>query len=127
MAIASLPERITGRNLLWRRMLIHLIESDPGYAGGRYDSQPAGLAHAMALFQLMVGSPRVMASDLRSVAAAVAIMSFSETERGFERVQSREVPLMTDAAGGFRRTCRTRSTTASAAPVVHTCSARSDG
>jgi homoserine O-acetyltransferase/O-succinyltransferase len=72
MAIASLPERITGRNLLWRRMLIHLIESDPGYAGGRYATQPAGLGHAMALFQLMVGSPRLMASDLRSVEAADA-------------------------------------------------------
>ena len=31
------------------------------------------------------------------VAAAVAIMSFSETERGFARVSSREVPTMTDA------------------------------
>src|SRR5205085_4178817 len=31
------------------------------------------------------------------VAAVVAIMSFSETERGFERVSTREVPMMTDA------------------------------
>ena len=31
------------------------------------------------------------------IAAAVAIMSFSETERGFERVSTREVPMMTDA------------------------------
>ncbi len=31
------------------------------------------------------------------VAAAVAIVSFAETERGFERVSGREVPLMTDA------------------------------
>jgi methyl-accepting chemotaxis protein len=31
------------------------------------------------------------------IAAAVAIMSFSETERGFERVSMREVPTMTDA------------------------------
>ena len=31
------------------------------------------------------------------VAAAVAIMSFSDTERGFARVQTREVPMMTDA------------------------------
>jgi homoserine O-acetyltransferase/O-succinyltransferase len=52
MAVARTP-----RNLLCRRMLIHLIESDPGYAGGRYDEQPAGLGHAMALFQLMVASP----------------------------------------------------------------------
>lgn len=70
MAIASLPERITGRNLLWRRMLIRLIQSDPGYAGGRYDEQPPGVGHAMALFSLMTGSARHMASDLRSTAAA---------------------------------------------------------
>src|SRR5436190_18441031 len=31
------------------------------------------------------------------IAAAVAITSFAETERGFERVSSREVPMMTDA------------------------------
>src|SRR6478672_3714677 len=31
------------------------------------------------------------------IAAAVAIMSFAETERGFERVATREVPTMTDA------------------------------
>src|SRR5437763_16285276 len=31
------------------------------------------------------------------VASTVAIMSFSETERGFERVSTREVPMMTDA------------------------------
>src|SRR6267378_2047046 len=31
------------------------------------------------------------------VAAAVAIMSFSDTERSFARVSSREVPMMTDA------------------------------
>jgi homoserine O-acetyltransferase/O-succinyltransferase len=80
MAIASLPERITGRNLLWRRMLIRLIESDPGYARGRYGKQPAGLGHAMALFQLMVGSPGQMASDLGSIDAADAQIHHVETQ-----------------------------------------------
>ncbi|MFD7288971.1 alpha/beta fold hydrolase [Streptomyces sp. NPDC059863] len=80
MAIASLPERITGRNLLWRRMLIHLITSDPGYADGRYNKQPAGLGHAMALFQLMVGSARHMASDLRSIDAADTQITATESQ-----------------------------------------------
>jgi homoserine O-acetyltransferase/O-succinyltransferase len=80
MAIASLPERITGRNLLWRRMLIHLIESDPGYAGGRYDEQPAGLGHAMALFQLMTASPAQLASSLRSIDAADKQVRQTETQ-----------------------------------------------
>jgi homoserine O-acetyltransferase/O-succinyltransferase len=80
MPIASLPERITGRNLLWRRMVIDLIESDPGYAAGRYDEQPAGLGHAMALSQLMSGSPRQMASDLRSIDAADAQVNRTERQ-----------------------------------------------
>src|SRR5215213_1898775 len=37
------------------------------------------------------------ASIMTVVAATVAIMSFAETERGFERVSTREVPTMTDA------------------------------
>src|SRR3954471_2948096 len=37
------------------------------------------------------------ASIMTVVAAAVAIVSFSETQRGFERVSTREVPMMTDA------------------------------
>jgi homoserine O-acetyltransferase/O-succinyltransferase len=80
MPIASLPERITGRNLLWRRMVIDLIESDPGYAAGRYDEQPAGLGHAMSLSQLMSGSPRQMASDLRSIEAADAQVNRTERQ-----------------------------------------------
>ncbi|MEU6402212.1 alpha/beta fold hydrolase [Streptomyces sp. NPDC046985] len=69
MAIASLPEQITGRNLLWRRMLIELIRSDPEYADGHYGKQPAGLGKAMALFQLMTGGAEHMHSTLRSINA----------------------------------------------------------
>ena len=43
--------------------------------------------------QLAFGAVAVMTV----VAAVVAIMSFSETERGFQRVSTREVPMMTDA------------------------------
>src|SRR4029077_1115150 len=43
--------------------------------------------------QLAFGAVAIMTV----VAAGVAITSFAETERGFERVSTREVPLMTDA------------------------------
>src|ERR1700753_3296296 len=49
MAVASLPERVAGRNLLWRRMLIDLIRSDPAYRDGRYELQPASGGQAMTL------------------------------------------------------------------------------
>ena len=54
------------------------------------------------------------------IAAAVAIMSFSETERGFERVSTREVPMMTDA---LRLSVASGEISAAAARYV---SARSD-
>jgi homoserine O-acetyltransferase len=55
--IACLPERVSGRNLLWRRMLINVIRSDPGYNNGYYTSQPAAVGTAWGLFNLMVDSP----------------------------------------------------------------------
>ena len=35
MPIASLPERVTGRNLLMRRLMLEMIRTDPGYLAGR--------------------------------------------------------------------------------------------
>jgi homoserine O-acetyltransferase/O-succinyltransferase len=67
MAVASLPERVAGRNLLWRRMLIDLIRSDPAYADGYYAQPPPGLGKAMALFSLMVGSPARLADEISSI------------------------------------------------------------
>src|SRR6187549_3671180 len=54
------------------------------------------------------------------VAAAVAITSFSETERGFERVSTREVPMMTDA---LRLSVASGEISAAAARYVSTRSA----
>src|SRR5947199_7848472 len=55
-------------------------------------SRPAKFGIKVRL-QVAFGAVAVMTV----VAAAVAIMSFSETERGFTRVSTREVPMMTDA------------------------------
>jgi homoserine O-acetyltransferase/O-succinyltransferase len=57
MPIACFPERVKGRNLLWRRMLIDMIRQDPGYKNGNYTEQPANLGIAWSLFNLMVDSP----------------------------------------------------------------------
>jgi hypothetical protein len=75
---ASPPERITVRNLPWRRMVIHLIESDASYGGGGYDVQPATPPRHGAACP-MVGSSRVMASELGSVEAADARIAQTET------------------------------------------------
>ena len=67
-----------------------------GAVDGRKPPRPARKAATFGIktkLQLAFGAVAI----LTVVAAGVAITSFSETERGFERVSGREVPLMTDA------------------------------
>jgi homoserine O-acetyltransferase len=80
MAVAALPERVAGRNLLWRRMLVDLIRSDPAYAGGRYEHQPPSVGQAMALFSLMVASPARLAEEITSIEDADT--RIAETQSG---------------------------------------------
>ena len=71
MPVASLPEQVTGRNLLWRRLLLELIRTDPGYrAGGKAEA----LGLAWTVFKLFVESPARMAAGLPDVATADALI-----------------------------------------------------
>lgn len=53
MPLASLPTQISGRNRAWRRTVMEAITRDPGWQGGDYSAQPAGLRTAGALLFLM--------------------------------------------------------------------------
>jgi homoserine O-acetyltransferase len=57
LPIASLPERVGGRNLLWRRLLIKIIQLGEDQRRGASTQQPPSLGLAWNLFELMVGSP----------------------------------------------------------------------
>jgi homoserine O-acetyltransferase/O-succinyltransferase len=54
MPIASLPERVGGRNLLWRRLLIKIIQLGQDERGGA--QQPSSLGLAWAVAELMADS-----------------------------------------------------------------------
>jgi homoserine O-acetyltransferase len=62
LPIASLPERVVGRNLLWRRLLIKIIEFGDNAQRGASTPQPPSLGLAWNLFHLMVGSPASLAT-----------------------------------------------------------------
>jgi homoserine O-acetyltransferase len=70
MPIAALPARISGRNLLWRRMAIAAIRSDPQWRESR-DSKPArGLAQACTLLRMMIEGVPHLQSTVEDCAAA---------------------------------------------------------
>jgi homoserine O-acetyltransferase/O-succinyltransferase len=64
MPLASLPESVSGRNLLWRRLLIAAIRGDPAYEDGNYSGQPGNLGFAWNVFKLMADSPEHLAKVL---------------------------------------------------------------
>src|SRR5664279_3205439 len=71
-------------------------DKSPAAAGSvaRTTSAPARTRLGVKVkLQIAFGAVSVMTV----IATAVAIMSFSATERGFEQVAGREVPVMTDA------------------------------
>jgi homoserine O-acetyltransferase/O-succinyltransferase len=73
MPVASLPERVTGRNLLWRRLLLQVARLDePGQSG----SPARGLGLAWVLFQMMAASPARLAESLDSPEQADAFIQY---------------------------------------------------
>jgi homoserine O-acetyltransferase len=53
MPLASLPTQISGRNRMWRRILIDAIKNSHDYNDGNYETQPAGLRTAAAMMSFM--------------------------------------------------------------------------
>ena len=67
MPMASLPQPVKGRNLLWRRILVDTIRKDPAYHGGDYDTQPGSLGTAMNVFNLMTSGVAALEKELDGI------------------------------------------------------------
>src|SRR5206468_925790 len=57
MPLASLPTQISGRNRVWRRMIIDAIRTDPEWQNGDYQTQPHGLRSAAEVLYFMSNNP----------------------------------------------------------------------
>jgi homoserine O-acetyltransferase/O-succinyltransferase len=57
MPLASLPVQISGRNRVWRDMIVDDLRNDPGYAGGEYATQPHGLKAAVDMLWIFGSAP----------------------------------------------------------------------
>jgi homoserine O-acetyltransferase len=57
MPLASLPTQISGRNRVWRRIIIDAIRTDPDWQNGEYTKQPHGLGIAAEMLFFMGNNP----------------------------------------------------------------------
>jgi homoserine O-acetyltransferase len=58
LPLACLPTQISGRNRVWRRMIIDAIRLDPDWKDGEYKTQPKGLRVAEEVLFFMGSNPR---------------------------------------------------------------------
>jgi len=75
MPVVSLPVKVSGRNLLWRRMAIADIRNDPDWQGGNYTKEPRGFVQGYQLLRMMIdGVPHLQAiiSDGKAADAFMA-------------------------------------------------------
>jgi len=68
MPLASLPTQISGRNRVWRRLVIDAIRNDPAWAAGEYKSQPPSLRTAAEMLWLMSSNPVLRQKDAPTLA-----------------------------------------------------------
>jgi homoserine O-acetyltransferase/O-succinyltransferase len=57
MPLASLPAQISGRNRVWRRVVIDAIRNDPTWHEGNYTAQPQSLRTAAQMLWLVGSNP----------------------------------------------------------------------
>lgn len=83
MPLASLPTQISGRNRVWRRVVIDAIRNDPAWLGGDYRDQPPSLRTAAEMVYLMSGNPvlRQREAPTRAGADRALDVSISRTVR----------------------------------------------
>jgi homoserine O-acetyltransferase/O-succinyltransferase len=72
MPLASLPTQISGRNRVWRRIVIDAIRNDPEWRGGAYTVQPQSLRTAQGLLYLMSSNPVLRQQQMQTLAASDA-------------------------------------------------------
>lgn len=74
MPLASLPVQISGRNRVWRRLVIDAIRGDPDWRGGDYTAQPPSLRTAAEMLWLMGSNPVLRQQEAPTLARADAVI-----------------------------------------------------
>jgi homoserine O-acetyltransferase/O-succinyltransferase len=74
MPLASLPTQISGRNRVWRRVLIDSIRNDPAWNSGNYSTQPPSLRTAAGLLFFMGSNPTLRQESMPSLAQADQVL-----------------------------------------------------
>ncbi|MBM4188060.1 MAG: alpha/beta fold hydrolase [Gemmatimonadetes bacterium] len=74
LPLASLPTQISGRNRVWRRVVIDAIRNDPAWHGGDYPTQPPSLRTAQGMLYLMGSNPVIRQEESPTLARTDSVL-----------------------------------------------------
>jgi homoserine O-acetyltransferase len=72
--LASLPTQISGRNRVWRRIIIDAIRGAPDWQDGNYEKQPHGLALAAETLYFMSENPALRLKEAPTLDLADSLL-----------------------------------------------------
>ncbi len=70
MPLACLPTQVSGRNRVWRKLVIDAIRNDPTWNGGEYKTQPPALRTALEMLWLAGSNPLLRQKEAPTLAKA---------------------------------------------------------
>ncbi|HEY1397841.1 alpha/beta fold hydrolase [Roseateles sp.] len=80
MPVVSLPMRVSGRNLLWRRMVIDAIKTDPDWRQGDYTQTPRGWINGFRVLRLMIDSASALQQQVPDGQAADRFLAATQQQ-----------------------------------------------
>jgi homoserine O-acetyltransferase len=89
MPVVSLPISVSGRNLLWRRMVIDAIRSDPDWKNGDYTQTPRGWIDGFRILRMMIDSASALQQEIPDGAAADKFLATTRLQA--EHVDSNDI------------------------------------
>jgi homoserine O-acetyltransferase len=79
--VVAMPMRISGRNLVWRRIVARQIRTDPEWLQGEYPSSPRAFREAYTIFRMMLHGVQQL-QDLIPDKAAADLFIEAAAEQG---------------------------------------------
>jgi len=74
MPLACLPTQVSGRNRVWRRLIIDAIRNDPAWKGGEYTAQPPALRTGIEMLWLAGSNPPLRQQEAPTRAKADSVI-----------------------------------------------------
>ena len=100
MPLACLPTQISGRNRVWRRIVIDAIHDDPAWNGGEYKEQPPSVRAAEELLFFMGSNPVLRQQEMPTLEKTDSVLDAAMT-RATKGADANDLLYQVDASHDY--------------------------